>query len=125
MGTHPVAFRLEKNGVPVKYPTRRTAHITAICQISDCSSLRTDNTYIRIRIMTGSYKFQRKPFAVRRPFIIKPAPCIVPCRSIRHLTYFLRLQIEYHQTVAVFDKGNLLPIGRILRISAFHCFRGE
>ena len=125
MGTHAITLGLEQNGISIQYPTWRAANITAVSQISDSTSLRTDNTDIRIGIMTIADKLKRKPLAIGRPFVIESASCIVPCRTVCHLTYFLGFQVEYHQPVTVFDKSQFLTIRRVLRVSTFYGFGGE
>ena len=103
--THTIAFGLEKNSIPIEYPTRSTTDISTICQISNCPSLCADNAYIRIRIVTVAYKFKSEPFTIRRPFVIESSSGVIPCRTIRYLTYLFCFQIEYHQTITVFDKS--------------------
>ena len=117
MGTHTITFGLEQNGISIQYPTWRAANITTVSQISDSTSLRTDNADIRIGIMTIADKLKRKPLAIGRPFVVESASCIVPCRTVCHLTYFFSFQVEYHQPATVFDKSQFLTIRRVLWVS--------
>ena len=75
--------------------------------------------------MTIADKLKRKPLAIGRPFVIESASCIVPCRTVCHLTYFFGFQVEYHQPVTVFDKSQFFTIRRVLRVSTFYGFGGE
>ena len=70
-------------------------------------------------------KFEGEPFAARRPRLAELAICAVPGGAVRNLAHLLRLQIEHHQPVAVFDKGEFLAVGRELRIGTFHGGGGQ
>jgi len=66
-------YRLSKEDFELlkEYQTWRAANITTVSQISDSTSLRTDNADIRIGIMTIADKLKRKPLAIGRPFVVE------------------------------------------------------
>ena len=106
MRTHTVAFGDEKNGVTVEHEAGRTACVSAISQIDNLAiALCADQTYIRVWIVLVSDKFQCKPFAVRRPCIVKSSACTVPGRAIGDPAYFLGFQVEHHQAVTAFNES--------------------
>ena len=70
-------------------------------------------------------KFEGEPFAVGRPGIVESAGETIPLASICYLTSLLGVAVVDHQLDTILDEGDLLAVGRELRISTVDCFGGQ
>ena len=75
--------------------------------------------------MAVADELEGEPPSVRRPAVGEAACGAVPGGSVGNLAHLLRLKVEDHQAVAVFDEGQLLAVGREGGHGALYNRRGQ
>ena len=125
MAAHSVAVGDKHHGIAVEHPLRCAVEIAVVGDINHLATIGAHNCDIGIWVMAVVDNLEGKPFAVGRPTIVERACATHPVGAVGYLAHLLGLEVEHHEAIAVFDKGEFFSIGRELRISALHLVGGD
>ena len=126
MATHTITVGAEEDGVAFHHPAGRRTEITATRQVEDLAlAVGTHQADVGIGVVAVADEFEGEPLAIGRPAVVEAACGAVPGGAVGNLAYLLRLEIKDHQAVAVFDKGQLLTVGREGGHGALHGGGGQ
>ena len=117
MVTHPIAVGHIGKSLAILRPTWGGIEVAAIGDVEDrLTSLCAHNPDITIGGMCPSDILQSEPMSIRRPSVVYTSRAFVVLGTVGDGAQLLRLQVINHKFGTIQHKGELLAIGRELRV---------